>query len=286
MVTGVMRRGIQGRGIWARACPLAALLAFAPPALAQQGSGGLVISSLPSDVVIGAAPGPAVVAGAAAPPAQFLESAALAPVDAALASAPAAMRRPGMPMPSIIVGDLAILAAIGPRGPLGLSFALREAIRQRDAALFERLLGQGMFDPDPDRMAEAIQAELQRAECYGGRIDGQWGAGSTRAVERWRAAADVRIAGDAPQSQLFRAIARSGDLRCAAVVAPVAAAPVAPRGGGGGSGAAKPNRPKGVQATAAKPAKPAKPAQSAKPAKPAASSPQFNPSLMGSGMFR
>ena len=192
---------------------IGALIALlTPPALAQ-GSGGLVISSLPSDIVIGSAPADA------APPVQLLE-ASLTPMDPALAATPATPRA-GLPRPSIIVGDMAVLAALGPRGPLGMPFQLREAIRQRDAALFERLLGRGVFDPDPDRMAEAIQTELQRAQCYAGGIDGEWGSGSARAVERWRQAASSNVATD-PQPQLFRAIARGGDLRCAAVAAPVA----------------------------------------------------------------
>ena len=253
---------------------LAVWLACAAPVLAQ---GGLVISPLPSDVVIGAQPGPTI-------PAQQAVGSAPRPADPGLiTTAVAAVPRAGLPRPSIIVGDMAILAAIGPRGPLGLPFQLREAIRLRDGALFERLLGRGVFDPDPERLAEAIQTELQRSDCYGGRIDGSWGAGSARAVERWRQAADVSIESD-PQPQLFRAIARSGDLRCAAVIPPVATtvAPARPAGGGagnaGGGGGTKPSKPRPV---AAKPAQPAKPSQPAKPA-----SPQFNPSLMGSGMFR
>ncbi len=251
---------------------LAGWLACAMPVLAQ-GGGGLVISSLPSDVVIGSAP------AGAAPPVQLLETAAT-PIDATLGAAPAARRdvpRDGLPQPSVIVGDMAILAALGPRGPLGMAFPLREAIRQRDAALFERLLGRGVFDPDPDRMAEAIQTELQRAACYSGGIDGRWGSGSARAVERWQQAAGDKVATD-PEPGLFRAIARGGDLRCAAVAAPVAV--VTPAKPKPGRDPAKPAKPSTV---AAKPAQPAQPAQ---PAKPATATPQFNPSLIGSGMFR
>ncbi|RCW87051.1 peptidoglycan-binding domain-containing protein [Paracoccus lutimaris] len=249
-------------------------LACATLALAQ---GGLVIAPLPSDVVIGAQSN-------AAPTETVLPAGAvvtaLTPADPGLSALPAAPRA-GLPRPSIIVGDMAILAAMEPRGPLGLSFALREVIRQRDIALFERLLGRGVLDPDPDRMAEAIQTELRRADCYTGRIDGDWGSGSVRAVERWRQAAGASVAGD-PQPQLFRAIARSGDLRCAAIVAPVVVAtpPRGGAGGGGSGGGGASGRPKPV---AAKPAQPAKPVQ---PAKPATTSPQFNPSMIGSGMFR
>lgn len=252
---------------------LAGWLTCAGPVLAQ-GSGGLVISSLPSDVVIGSAP------AGAAPPVQLLETAPM-PADPTLGAGPVPQRA-GLPRPSIIVGDMAILTALGPQGPLGMPFALREAIRARDATLFERLLGQGVFDPDPDRMAEAIQTELQRSECYSGGIDGKWGAGSARAVERWQQAAGDRLregeTGTDPEPRLFRAIARGGDLRCAAVAAPVVA--VTPAKPKPGRDPGKPARPAVI---AAQPAQPAKPVQ---PAKPASTTPEFNPSMFGSGVFR
>ena len=247
---------------------LAGWLVCAMPSLAQ-GTGGLVISSLPSDVVIGSAPTDT------APPVQLLE-AALTPMDPTL-PVNVAVPRAGLPRPSINVGDMAVLAALGPRGPLGMPFQLREAIRQRDAALFDRLLGRGVFDPDPDRMAEAIQTELQRVECYGGGIDGAWGSGSARAVERWQQAAGSKIAGD-PQPQLFRAIARSGDLRCAAVARPDPVAKPRPEPGG-----SKPEKPRKPTPVVAKPVQPPKPVQ---PTQPTSTTPQFNPSMIGSGMFR
>lgn len=280
-----MSRGLRTATTWT-ALALGGWLGCASAGLAQ----ALVISPLPSDVVIGAEGG--VVVPAVVSSAQTVHATTLTPADPGLSAMPAALRS-DLPRPSIIVGDLAIMAAIGPRGPLGLPFALREAIRQRDAALFERLLERGVFDPDAGRMAEAIQTELQRADCYGGRIDGSWGAGSTRAVERWRQASGDTGggagAGDQPLPGLFRAIARGGDMRCAAVVQPVAT--VAPRGDGGRPGnAAKPGKPRNPAAAAAKPAaaKPATPVQRKPdaPAKPATTAPQFNPSMIGAGVFR
>lgn len=189
-----------------------------------QDAGGLVISALPGDVVIDARS----LGGAAStvsPAAVQPGSQSAGPVPGGIAgSESTAARRAGLPRPSIIVGDMAILAAIGPRGPLGLPFQLREAIRQRDAALFERLLGRGVFDPDPARMAEAIQTELQRTECYGGAIDGDWGAGSTRAADRWKEAAGSAVETASAQPELFRAIAQGGAMRCAPVAAPAVAA--------------------------------------------------------------
>ena len=243
------------------------------PALAQDAGGGLVISALPSDTVI-----------------SVLEPAALKPVapvsaiSSPVAADPVAAdarRRADQPRPSIIVGDLAILAAIGPRGPLGLPFPAREAIRQRDAALFERLLGRGVFDPDTDRMAEAIQTELQRMECYSGGIDGRWGSGSSRAVERWQQASKSGTGTDAT-ADLFRAIAHSGDMRCAAV-APVQPA-VASRAGGAeprraSAGGNRETR-RAAQTGANRAAEP-KPAPAAQQ-----NERRINPALLGAGMYR
>lgn len=240
------------------------LVLGAGPAMAQP----LVITPLPSDQVIEAVEAPVLQAAPQAAPVI-----ALPPEDAP--------RRAGLPQPSIIVGDMAALAGLDPRGPLGLPFAARETIRQRDGALFDRLLGRGAFDPDDDRLAEAIQTELSRMECYSGGIDGAWGAGSGRAVERWEEAADTD-AGNDPQMPLFRAIARSANLRCAAVAAPVAQ-PARTTPARATPARTTPARAAGGQAAPARQTarQPAQPAQSA-PAAPR----QINPSLMGSGQFR
>lgn len=244
---------------------LAGGLLLAGAAWSQDVGGGLVISALPSETVIGAS-GPAVITPVVQPVIPLAGSAtdpAAPPTDQ--------RSRADMPRPSIIVGDLAILAAIGPRGPMGLPFPTREAIRQRDPGLFERLLGRGVFDPDSDRMAEAIQAELQRMKCYAGSIDGRWGSGSSGAAERWRKAAEVQVATDA-QTPLFRAIARSGDMRCPAVAQsrPVVAEQNTNRPRGNGGGQRGPSRtPQSQTAT---------PEQG--------TSPRINPSLLGAGMYR
>lgn len=250
---------------------LAGALSLAAPVWAQGTGGGLVISALPSDTVIGA-----VGSGAGAVVARPVVLAA-SPAPETAAELPDQRRRADMPRPSIIVGDLAILAAIGPRGPLGLPFPAREAIRQRDAALFERLLGRGVFDPDPERMAEAIQTELQRMDCYGGGIDGRWGSGSSGAAERWQKAAGLQV-GTSADAPLFRAIAQRGDLRCPAVVQPKPAAV-----------ARTPDRqqPRRRDSNRADPPRVAQQPKPAAPQQPAKSSePRISPALLGAGMYR
>lgn len=229
---------------------------------------GLVITPLPSQQVIPAVAPPAMPSGAPSVP------------------DPAPVARAGLPQASIIVGDLAVLAAFDPRGPLGLPFAVRQSIHERDAGLFDRLLGQGAFDPDQDRLAEAIQSELARMNCYAGGVDGAWGAGSARAVTRWSQVAKADAA-STPAVPLYRAIARDGDLRCASPTP--AAAPAAVT-----SQPARSNTPARAANTARNPGPRANQAAqsgrraSPQPTPPATAAPtrQINPSLMGSGLFR
>lgn len=252
---------------------LALALALAPAAAAR--AQGLVITPLPSQQVIEALTPPLPDAGA--PPVQ----------PAQTDPGRGAPLRAGLPRPSIIIGDRAVLAAFDPRGPLGFAFESRQAIRQRDAALFERLLGNGAFDPDAARLAEAIQTELRRMACYGGSIDGAWGAGSAGAVRRWSQTTQAQAGdGDSPDMGLYRAILRRDDVECQApaVAAPAQPATV-PRAAAARAAPARDNR----SAPAAARAAPAR-SQTRKPppaaSAPAPSSRQINPSLMGSGLFR
>lgn len=140
---------------------------------------------------------------------------------------------------SIIVGDMVISAALGPRGPLGMPFncARRSAATRRCS---ERFQARGVFDPDPDRMAEAIQTELQRAaQAVAAALTGAGGRARPARSNAGEQAAGDKVATD-PEPQLFRAIARGGDLRCAAVAAPVAV--VTPRVPKPGRDPAKPRQ--------------------------------------------
>ena len=235
-------------------------LALLLPAAAQAADGGgLVIRALP-----------------VAPTGEVIE-ALPEPSDAPLSPAPVpnAPRRAGLPEPSIIVGDLAVLMTTAERGPLGTPRPAREAIRQRDPAIFERLLSQGAFDPQGDQLAAALQTELAQMNCYAGGIDGNWGGGSVAALGRYFQTLGAAQAATQPDMGLFRAIARNETVRCAAVqTAAPAATPSATRRSGGGGGTAR--------ATGAAPSR----TQSQPPAAAGTGSRQINPGLIGSGMFR
>lgn len=244
------------------------LLALGPAAGAR--AQGLVITPLPSQQVIEAVTPP--MPEPATQPTQ---------ADPGRETPP----RADLPRPSIIIGDRAVLAAFDPRGPLGFAFEARQAIRQRDAALFDRLLGDGAFDPDTGRLAEAIQTELRRMACYAGSIDGAWGSGSAGAVRRWSQVAQSQ-AGDSPDMALYRAILHKDEVECAAPAVAAPAQPAAtPRAAAARAAPARDNRAAPATARAA-PARsqPRKPQPAA--STPAPASRQINPSLMGSGLFR
>ncbi|WP_411840238.1 hypothetical protein [Paracoccus sp. ME4] len=184
-------------------------------AAAQQPLGDLVIEALP----LQSGSGDAVQVLTALPAPDGVP-----PVDPAAPFDMPRPLRPGGPVPSVVVGDWAVLMTAGPRGELGLPHAAREAIRARDPAIFARLLEQGAFDPPQDRFAAALQQELARLGCYGGGVDGAWGPGSAAALARY-AAAGGPVAADAdPDRALFRAVLAGPDIACPAP-APVAAAP-------------------------------------------------------------
>lgn len=248
---------------------LAGLVLLVTPVQAQDGDpmGGLVIRALPLD-------------GAAALPAveQPVVTASLQPQpDMTLLTGLDGPRPlgPGFPVPSVVVGDLAVLLTAGPRGPFGLSHDAREAIRARDAEMFFRILAQGGFDPEDGQVVAAIQSELARMACYGGAIDGDWGAGSVAALGRYVQAGGPAQAGAQADVALFRAMVDASGLVCAApVAAPVAAAPVTPA------------RPAAAQPQPAAP-RAAAPAPAAAPVPAAPSAPrQITPGLLGSGVFR
>ena len=234
------------------------------PALAE---GGLVISAIPIEPLAGSD----VITPAEAP----------LSVMAALPAGP----RPGLPRPSMILGDMAVLMTMAERGPMGVPFAQREAIRQRDAAMFERLLMQGAFDPEPPSASAAIQTELARMDCYSGGIDGDWGRGSAAALARYVEAGGRAPPDSAPDAGLFRALARGGDITCPPqrVVAPVA--PRATQGQ-----ASRAGQPRAAATTSARrPAATQPPAArtGAPTAAPAQDSGRgINRGLMGAGVFR
>lgn len=254
------------------------------PVPAAAPSGGLIISALPPESL--AAQSPTVVATTVSAPAPTpipaLPSGTEGPADPTL-TAPAPQRA-NLPQPTAVVGDLAVLTVLGDPGPLGVAFPTREAIRQRDPAMFERLLGQGAFDPEPDLVANAIQTELARMKCYGGGIDGSWGSGSARALDRYRQTAGGDLPTDQPDATLFRAIARGDAVECAEVQPAAAAAPAATRQPQRGGGAAASNQRRNpAQGSAGRgPQRGGGGQQAQQPA----AQPRLNPGMLSSGVFR
>lgn len=258
----------------------AALLIWAGAAAADEGgNGGLVISTLPAEPLQPLTMNEVIEASqpTAAPDQPTPDQPAPDRIAAAL-PAPDAPRRAGLPEPSIILGDLAVLMTTAERGPLGTPRPAREAIRQRDPAMFQRLLTQGAFDPDEAQVTAAVQTELGQMGCYGGGIDGSWGAGSASALARYFQALGSAEAATAPDLSLFRTIAGNEAVTCpeVRVAAPTTRTPATQasrnpsRGGGGGQAAAANTAPR----------------QEPSAAQPASGPPRINPGLMGSGMFR
>ncbi len=69
--------------------------------------------------------------------------------------------------------------------------------------------------------AVLLQKELQRVGCYAGRLDGDWGRGSRRAMERFNAAAKEAHAVDSPSAEAINAVrAKTGEICVAVVAAP------------------------------------------------------------------
>jgi putative peptidoglycan binding protein len=51
-----------------------------------------------------------------------------------------------------------------------------------------------------------LQRELQRVGCYNGPIDGDWGDGSRRALERFASNRDVKVKTDEPSRRALKAV--------------------------------------------------------------------------------
>ena len=57
-----------------------------------------------------------------------------------------------------------------------------------------------------NQLARDLQRELQRLGCYGGPIDGDWGEGSRRALERFARRVDADLKTDEPSMRALRAV--------------------------------------------------------------------------------
>ncbi|MDO5631864.1 MAG: hypothetical protein Q4G22_08505 [Paracoccus sp. (in: a-proteobacteria)] len=256
----------------------------AQPATAGAGAADSLILAAPlQPVAAPSSPAPSLpVASLPAPAPVVLSAAALAQDRMARPTAP------GLPEPSVIVGDpapdmpdtaSAVTVVEGQAIPTG--FDERERLRLTDASLFASLLQAGAFDPAPAEQVSAIQAELARMGCYTGTVDGQWGAGSRAAAQRYFAQAGTAAPTLAPETALFRALAARPDLRCPAptpqpVAQPaprVTPAPAAPRPTAPAAATSAPRQPVARQ--------PAPPPPAATPAPR-----RIDPNAIGSGVFR
>lgn len=192
----------------------------------------------------------------------------------------------GLPEPSIIVGERPREDGVTPPtdslagAALGTSAEERRRIREEDPQAFASLLESGAFDPPADQMASAIQTELQRMNCYTGRIDGDWGNGSRQAVDRYFQRAGGAATTREAEVPLFRQIALRDDLRCPnVVVQPVARS----------TPSAGTRQPATARSTPARNTATRQPAQQRQPATPPAAAttqPRINPNALGSGIFR
>jgi hypothetical protein len=55
-------------------------------------------------------------------------------------------------------------------------------------------------------LARDLQQELKRVGCYNGAIDGDWGDGSRRALERFARVKDIRVKTDEPTRRALKAV--------------------------------------------------------------------------------
>lgn len=106
----------------------------------------------------------------------------------------------------------------------------RRGLRDQDPEMFAGLVAAGAFDPPPSLLARALQIELQRMGCYTSGIDGIWGGGSRRSVQRYFAEIDgVEAETLQPETGLFRQIILQDEITCSTGAAVSSAAPRATR---------------------------------------------------------
>lgn len=215
----------------------------------------------------------------------FNAAAPVRPLDGNRAARPTAA---GLPEPSIIVGERPRADGVTPPidslagSALGTGVEERRRIRAEDPRAFASLLDSGAFDPPADQMASAIQTELQRMNCYTGRIDGDWGNGSRRAVDRYFQQAGGSAVTREADVALFRQIALRDDLRCPDVVQPVVRD--VPEASTRQPAAARANPTRSAVTRQPAQTRQAAPQPAAPPAAPA--QPRINPNALGSGIFR
>lgn len=73
---------------------------------------------------------------------------------------------------------------------------------------------------DPAALPRALQGELKRVGCDPGAVDGDWGAGSRRALERFNKSAGTQFDTKAASAEALEAVRARTDKVCVAAVAP------------------------------------------------------------------
>ncbi len=144
----------------------------------------------------------------------------------------------GLPQPSIILGQEETLASLAvpdvPETPAVqqldyTDFDARTALKASDATGYADLIQTGAYDPPPDQLAFAVQAELARMNCYTRTIDGDWGNGSRRALQLYFDTLKVAATTQEPTVEVFRQLLTDDAVACPDVVAPAPVAEAAPR---------------------------------------------------------
>ena len=140
-------------------------------------------------------------------------------------------RAEGLPEPSIIVGlvegaDQRFSAALDPSDLSGSeisydSVEARQQLQRQNPELFANLVSSGAFDPPGPVLVQALQQELARMGCYTSRVDGAWGPGSQRAVQRYYTEVGVPAPTQAASVSLFRAIIGREDVTCTQPIAAI-----------------------------------------------------------------
>lgn len=84
--------------------------------------------------------------------------------------------------------------------------------------------------PLPENLAEGVQQELKRVGCYSNKVDGDWGAGSRRALGRYFDAVKSDSTETEPTAEVFVALTKAAEKTCKP--APVAAKPATKKSSG------------------------------------------------------
>ncbi|MBP0484987.1 hypothetical protein [Sagittula salina] len=150
-----------------------------------------------------------------------------------IAAAPIAA---GLPKPSILVGLIegvtdaalstetdsesrALASFVDDNDDIAASLVTLRKLREDNPEMYAAMLTAGSFDPPDGRiLAKVIQTELQRMNCYLGRIDGDYGRGSQRGSSLYYEELKKRdtAALDSPEASidLFRLILGNDAVDC------------------------------------------------------------------------